>query len=90
MSDRYTKGKRKILKPILNREASNIIYEVDAAAKSARRLPDSMKYYLGRKINGLRVTYDNYETVDREIPEEKLDEMRGEAEKLIALLRAYR
>ena len=82
--------RRRELKPILNVEASDILYELNTAADTARRLPNSMKYKLGRKMNMLKQMYDNYELYDEKMPEEKLDEMRGEAEKLIALLRAYR
>ena len=91
--DRYEERampRRRVLKPVLNVEASDILDELNNTVRIVRRLPNSMKYKLRRKINMLKQMYENYELYGEEMPEEKLDEMRGEAEKLIALLRAYR
>ena len=91
--DRYEERampRRKVLKPVLNVEASDIISELYNTYRISRRLPDSKKYKLTRKMNMLQQMYDNYELYGEKMPEEKLDEMRGESEKLIALLRAYR
>ena len=83
-------GERYALEPHYNPEAERLIMRGFTYLSDARRLPDSVEKHIRKKLRGMMREVLRYEEDEKEVPANEFEEMKGEVEKIKAMLRAYR
>lgn len=83
-------GERYAMEPHYNPEAERLIMRAFTHLSNAKRLPDSVEKHIRKKLRGMMREVLMYEQDEKEVPANELEEMKGEVEKIMAMLRAYR
>ena len=83
-------GERYAVEPHYNPKAESLIIRGFTHLSNAKRLPDSVENHIRKKLRGMMREVLRYEEDEKEVPANEFEEMKGEVEKIMAMLRAYR